>query len=120
MQIEMADIGADIAGARQAHQRIHIGAVEIDLAAIGVGDGADLAHALLEHAVGRGIGDHGGGEICGIGFGLGAKIGKVDIAMRVGGHDHDLHPAHRRRGGIGAVGRGRDEADVAVAAPCAR
>src|SRR6202035_4537743 len=63
VQIEMADIGAVIAGPRQPYLRVQIGAVEIDLSAMAVDDVADLADMLLEHAVGRGIGDHDGGEI---------------------------------------------------------
>ena len=62
VQVQVADVGAEVAGPRQADQRVHVGAVEVDLAAVGVGDLADLAHRLLEDAVGRGIGDHAGGE----------------------------------------------------------
>ena len=43
VQIEMADIGADIAGPGKADLRVQIGAVEIDLAAMLVDDVADLA-----------------------------------------------------------------------------
>ena len=63
VQIEMADIGAVIAGPRQPDLRIHVGAVEIDLSAMAMHDVADLANVLLEHAMGGGIGDHDGGEI---------------------------------------------------------
>src|SRR3954469_23154764 len=63
VQIEMADIGAVIAGPRQANLRIHVGAVEIDLAAMAMTNVADLADMFLEHAVRRGIGDHDGGEV---------------------------------------------------------
>src|SRR5882724_12999065 len=72
VQIEMADIGAVIAGPREADLRIQIGAVEIDLSAMAVHDVADLADMLLEHAMGRGIGDHDGGEILRMLFRLGA------------------------------------------------
>ena len=63
VQIEMRDIGAVIAGPRQADLRVQIGAVEIDLSAMAVNDVADVADVLLEHAMRRGIGDHDGGEI---------------------------------------------------------
>ena len=73
VQIEMADIGAVIAGPRQPDLRIHVGAVEIDLPAMAMHDVADLADVLLEHAVGGGIGDHDGGEIFGVLRRLGAR-----------------------------------------------
>src|SRR5438093_9347272 len=63
VQIEMRDIGAVIAGPRQTDLRVHVGAVEIDLAAMAMNDLADLADVLLEHTMRRGIGDHDGGEI---------------------------------------------------------
>ena len=58
VQIEVAHVSANVARPREADERIHVGAVEVDLAAVGVGDRADFAHRLLEHAVGRWIGDH--------------------------------------------------------------
>ncbi len=54
VQIHVADIGADVAGPGQPDQRIEIGAVEIDLPAMGVDDGADVPGTFLEHAVRRG------------------------------------------------------------------
>ena len=66
VQVHVADIGAEFGRAHQADLRIEIGAVEIDLAAMGMDDRADILDALLEHAVGRGIGDHQRGEIRGM------------------------------------------------------
>src|SRR5882672_6783374 len=74
VQIEMADIGAVIAGPRQADLRIQIGAVEIDLSAMGVNDLADLADLLLEHAMRRGVGDHDRGEMIRMLLPFGAQI----------------------------------------------
>ena len=83
VQVEMADIGAVIAGPRQPDLRVHVGAVEIDLSAMAVNDVADLADMLLEHAVRRGIGDHDGGEVVAVLVRLGAEIVDVDVAARV-------------------------------------
>src|SRR3954468_18402239 len=88
VQIEMADIGAVIAGPRQADLRIHVGAVEIDLAAMAMDDTADVTNVLLEHAVRRGIGDHDGRKLLRMPFGLGLEVTHVDVAARVAG-DHD-------------------------------
>ena len=114
VQIEMADVGAVIAGPRQADLRVHVGAVEIDLAAMAVHDVADLADVLLEHAMRRGIGDHDGGEVFGVLLRLGAEIVDVDIAARVAGDHHHLHADHAGGGRIGAVRRGGDQADLAM------
>ena len=51
VQVEVADVGAEVARAAQADLRVHVGAVHIDLAAVRVDDLADLADVLLEHAV---------------------------------------------------------------------
>ena len=45
VQVHVADVGADVARTRQPDQRVQIGAVEIDLAAMLVDDGADVACA---------------------------------------------------------------------------
>ena len=114
VQVEVAHVGADVARACEPDQRVQVGAVEIDLAAMRVDDVADLPDAPLEHAVRRRIGDHAGRKPFPVQFGLGAEILDVDIAVAVGADHDDAHPAHLGRGRIGAVRRGGDQADVAV------
>ena len=58
VQVEVADVGAERAGPGQADEGVEVGAVDVHLAAGVVHERADLADALLEHAVGRGVGDH--------------------------------------------------------------
>ncbi len=53
VQVEVADVGADVTGAGQADHGVHVGAVEIDLAAVLMDDIADLPDRLLEDAVRR-------------------------------------------------------------------
>ncbi len=108
VQVEMADIGAVIAGPRQADLRIHVGAVEIDLAAMAMHDVADLADVLLEHAVRRGIGDHHGGEIVGMLDRFRPKVIHIDVAPDIAGDHYDLHADHRGGRRIGAM-RGRGD-----------
>ncbi len=81
VEVEVADVGADVAGAGQADHGIHVRAVEIDLTTVLVGDVANLAHRLLEHAMRGRIGDHGAGEVFRMLLRLGAEIGDVDIAV---------------------------------------
>ena len=79
-----------------------------------VDHGADVADGGFEHAVGGRIGDHQRGQPVGVFRGLGAQIRQIDVAVAVAADDHDLQPGHRGAGGIGAVRRGRDQADVAM------
>src|SRR5258707_1983491 len=90
VQVEMADIGAVIAGPRQSDLRVHVGAVEIDLSAMAMYDVADLADVLLEHPMDGGIGEHHGGERCRMLRRLGAQIIDVDVAARIARHHPDL------------------------------
>src|SRR5580704_14861727 len=63
VQVEMADIGAVVAGPRQSDLRIQIRTVEIDLPTMAMHDVADFADVLFEYAMGRGIGDHHGRKV---------------------------------------------------------
>ena len=45
VQVQVADVGADRRRARQPDLRVHVRAVHVDLAAVLVDDGADLADA---------------------------------------------------------------------------
>ncbi len=67
--------------------------------------------------MGRRISDHAGRELLRVQLRLPAEVLDVDVAVGVGPHHHDAHAAHLRRGRVGAVGRGRDEADGAVPVP---
>ncbi len=115
VEVEVADVGADVAGAAEADLGVHVGAVHVDLAAVVVDDAADFLDGFFEDAVGGGIGDHERGEFVSVGFGLGLEVGDVDVALLVAGDGDDLHAGHDGAGGVGAVGGGGDEADVAVA-----
>ena len=58
VQVEMRHVRAELPGQAETQQRVEIGAVHVDLAAVAVDHLADLDNGFLEHAVGRGIGDH--------------------------------------------------------------
>ena len=76
----MANVGADVRRAAEADLRVHVRAVHIDLAAAVVDNFANLDDALLEDAVGGGIGDHERGQIAGVRLGLGAQVRQVNVA----------------------------------------
>ena len=114
VQVEVADVGAEPARPGQPDHRVEVRAVDVDLAAGVVHRRADLADLGLEHPVRRRVGDHDRGEPLGVLVDLGAQVGEVDVAVLVAGHDDDPHAGHDRAGGVGAVRRARDQADVAL------
>ena len=110
----MADIGADRSGRGQPDLRVHVGAVHVDLAAVLVDHGADIADGGLEHAVRRWVGDHQRRQPVGMLLRLCAQIGQIDVAVAVAADDHHFQPGHRGAGGVGAVRGGWDQAHVAM------
>jgi hypothetical protein len=114
VQVQVRDVAAELARCAEADHGVHVGAVDVHLAAVVMNDAADFADAFLEHAVGRRVGDHQRGEVFAVLDGLGAQVFDVDVATGIaGGHDH-AHAGHVGGGRVGAVGRGRDQADVAA------
>ena len=65
VQVEVADVGAEVAGAAQPDLRVHVGAVHVHLAAVLVDDVAHLGDRLLEDAVRRRVRDHQRRELSG-------------------------------------------------------
>ena len=52
VQVQVAHVAAELARRGHADQRVHVGAVHVDPAAVAVHQRAQLLHAGLEHAVG--------------------------------------------------------------------
>ena len=120
VQVQVGHVGAEAARPGHADERVEVGAVEVDLATAAVDRVADVADGGLEHAVGRGVGDHQARQASGVLVDLGPQIVEVDVAVVVAGHDHDVESRHRRAGRVGAVRRCRDQAQVAVLVAAAR
>jgi hypothetical protein len=81
VQVEVADVGADVAGRGEADLGVHVGAVHVHLAAVLVDDRADVLDRRLEHAVGRRIRDHERGEVVGVRGGLGGEVGESMLPL---------------------------------------
>src|SRR5262249_38824583 len=105
VEIEMPNIGAVSARPCKADLRVEVGAVEIDLSAVGMNDAANFANRGFENAVRGGISDHRRSELAGILLRLLAQIREVDIAVTVAIDDNDVHSSHLRGCRIGTVGR---------------
>ena len=115
MQIQVGDVGPELPGAGDANERVEVGAVEIHLTAVVVDYPADLFDGLFEHSMSGRIGDHHRGQSLTMEFGFGGQVCDIDVAPFVTGDDHHLHACHHRRGGVGAVSRGRYEANHPLA-----
>ena len=112
VQVEVADVGAELAGLGQADHRVEVGAVDVHLSAVAVDDLAQLTDVGLEHPVRRRVRDHRRGQ-CVAGSGsLCLEVGKVDVALRVAAHDDHLQAGHHGAGRVGAVRARRDQAHV--------
>ncbi len=114
VQVEMADVAAEVAEAGVAEQRVEVRAVDVDLATRVVHRGGDGDDLVLVDAVGRRVRDHQGREGVGVRRDLGAKVVEVDVAELVGRDDDDAHAGEDGRRGVGAVRGLRDEAHGAL------
>src|SRR5438067_6253143 len=113
VQVEMANVGADIAGAAETDLRVHVRAVHVNLAAVGMNHVANLADRGFENAVRGRVGDHQRGEIVLVRVRFRAEIGEVDVAIFQAGDWNNFEPGHDRARRVGAVRGSRNETDVA-------
>ncbi|CUK20928.1 hypothetical protein RUE5091_04574 [Ruegeria denitrificans] len=114
VQVQVADVTANVTRTRQAHHGIHVGAVDIDLTAVIMSDLADFLHGGLEHAMGGRVGDHAGGQMVAVLLRLFTEIGDINVALVIRFHRHNLIAHHLRRGRVRPVRRGRDQADITL------
>jgi hypothetical protein len=84
VQVEVAHVGADVAGAGEPHLRVHVGAVHVHLPARAVHRVADLADGRLEDAMRRRVGDHERRELVGVLGHLGVEVGHVHLGASEG------------------------------------
>ena len=104
VQVEVADIGTDFRGRSQSDLRIHVRAIQVDLAARFVNDSADFAHGFLEYSVRRGIGNHQGTELFAVFLYALAQIHHVDIALLVAFDGDTAKASDDRARSVGAMG----------------
>ena len=84
VQVEVADVAAELARRGDADQRVHVGAVDVDAAAVRGGRSRTARSTrALEHAVGRRVGDHHAGQAVGVLLALRLEVGEVDVAVGV-------------------------------------
>ena len=114
MQVQVADVAAELARRRDADQRVHVRPVDVDPPAMLVHEPAQILHMRVEDAVGRWVGDHHRGQLGGVLLAARLQVGHVDVAFVVALHHDDAHADHLRTGRIGAVRRFGNQADGAA------
>ena len=111
VQIQVANIGADIAWARDANLRIHVGAVHIDKPAVGVNDVTQFANAIFKHAVRTWVRHHACCKIFSVKFCLHLQVRNIDVAVSVAIDRNNRHTCDHCACRIGAVRTIGDQAD---------
>src|SRR4051812_27101925 len=86
VEVEGTDVGAEIAGATKADLGVHVGAIHVDLSAVGMNDVADLADCGFENPMGGRVGNHQGGEIVFVRVRFDPEIGQIDVAVFQASH----------------------------------
>ena len=81
VQVQVRDVGAELARLRQPHERVEVGAVDVDLPARLVHERADLAHRALVDAVCRGVRDHQRRDVLAVLGELGPQVAEIDVAV---------------------------------------
>ncbi len=113
VQVQVRHVAAELPRLGVAEQRVEVRPVDVDLPTVLVDDPAQLGDPVLVRAVGRGVGDHDRGQVVAVLLALRRQVLEVDRPVLGCLHHDHAHAGHHRRGGVGAVGRGRDQADVA-------
>ena len=102
VQVEVHDVHAEIAGTRFADERVHVGAVHVEQATLGVKNFGDVVDLVFEYAQRVRVGEHQRGDVV---IHLGFEGRDVDHAARVRLQILDGVARDGGGGGIGAVRR---------------
>ncbi len=115
VQVQVRHVRADKAWRGDAHLSVHVGTIEVNLAAVLVHDFAHFTDSLFVHTVSGRIGHHDAGELIAGLFCFRTQVRQIDVAVLIAGDNHHFHPCHLGRGRVGAVRRAWDQADIAMA-----
>ena len=114
VQIHVYAVEAHVAGAYNAHYRVEVCAVIVAEAACLVYETGYLKYVFIEYAYRIGVSQHKAGSIV-----AKDRLQRLEIHAAVGGGGDIYHliAAHRRRGGVGAVGGIGNDYLVALGIP---
>ena len=94
VKIEMTDIGSELGRTGKPHQRIEVGAVDVNLTPMGVDGLRQSLDSFLEDTMCRGIRHHHRRQLFGMLCDLGIEIIEIDVATVVGSDNNDTHTGH--------------------------
>ena len=114
MQIDVSDICSDLGRPADAHQRVEIRAVHVDLPTMVMNNLANIPYPLLKDTVRGGIGDHERSQFFLVGCCLVAKVIQVYVAVFITFDDDYPHSCHDGTGRVGTVRGRRNQTDVPV------
>ena len=117
VQVQVAHVRADAPRRGEPDLRVHVRAVHVHLCAVEVRRVHQLADALLEQPVRRGVRDHRAPERVLVLRRLALEVRDVDVPLRVALHHHHVEPRHRAARGVRPVRGLRHEAHPAVPLP---
>ena len=109
VEVEVTDVGSDVAWVGEANLRVHVGAVHVDLAAVVMDNACDFDDAFFVNAMRRWISNH---DTCQDVFELGsnrAQLFDVDVAVGVTARNHYFKTCHDGRCRVGTVCRRRND-----------
>mmetsp|Transcript_69105 Transcript_69105/g.205648 ORF Transcript_69105/g.205648 Transcript_69105/m.205648 type:complete len:393 (-) Transcript_69105:2027-3205(-) len=113
VEVKVADIRTDHSRRGQAELCIHVGPVHVNLATIVMDYLANLLDVVLEEGTCGRVRDHEGRQVILVFLAHLLEFPEVHAPRVI--NPFDLHVAHGRGGGVGAVRRPGDDAHVAVA-----
>ncbi|KAI6775833.1 hypothetical protein HG530_002591 [Fusarium avenaceum] len=115
VEVEMADISADVTGAAETNLGVHVGTVHVDETAMLVDKVADLLDLGLEDTKGGRVCNHDASKFIRVLDALGLEILDVQVtSLSVTLDSDDLHTGHGSGGRVGAVSRNRDQANLSL------
>ena len=106
VQVQMHCIEAHVAGPADAHQRVQVGAVVVELGAGRVHQLRHFQNLALEQAERVGVGQH---QRCCARSQLALEVADADPAIDAGANFDDLESTESGAGGVGAMGAVRNQ-----------
>ena len=104
VQVEMADVSAELARLGKTDHRVGIGSIDVHLSTVAMDDLAQLANVGLEHSMSRWIRHHCRGKCIAGSGGFASRSARSMLPSRIAAHDDHLQAGHHGACGVGAVG----------------
>ena len=114
VQVQMGNIAAELTRLCEAHLRVQVCAVHVDLTTRGMHKLANLRYLRLKHAVRRGISNHDASDLIAVLLDLRLQIININRAVGCGRHTRNLKPGKRCGCGIRAVRRKRNKHGITL------